>query len=89
MYLNIPTGPGTMLQKRAIYTTQGQKLTEDEVAGLKQLWWDVYKEDHEMTERLQLGRASAVSVSGGVLSPAWEDSVRAFQDKIAADVSAD
>lgn len=87
VYLNIPTGPGTVLQRRAIYTTQGQKLSEDDVQGLKKLWWDVHKEDHEMTERLQLGRASAVSISGGVLSPAWEDSVRHFQGMIANDVS--
>lgn len=87
VYLNIPTGPGTMIQKRAIYTTQGQKLSEEAVEGLRKLWWDVHKEDHEMTERLQLGRASAVSVEGGVLSPAWEDSVRAFQDLVASDVA--
>jgi choline monooxygenase len=87
VYLNIPTGPGTMLQKRALYTTAGQVLSEEEISGLKKLWYDVHKEDHEMTERLQLGRASQVSETGGVLSPAWEDSVRAFQELIARDVT--
>ncbi len=86
VYLNIPTGPGTMMQKRALYTTEGQPLTEDEVEGLKKLWWDVHKEDHEMTERLQLGRSSVAAQHGGLLSPVWEDSVRAFQDKVARDV---
>ncbi len=88
VYLNIPTGPGTMIQKRALYTTEGQNLTQEEVDGLKKLWWDVHKEDHEMTERLQLGRASTISEEGGVLSPAWEDSVRAFQEMVAQDVTA-
>ena len=87
MYLNIPTGPGTLLQKRAIYTTEDRVLSEAEIEGLKKLWWDVHKEDHEMTERLQLGRASEVSEAGGVLSPAWEDSVRAFQELVAHDVT--
>lgn len=87
-YVNIPTGPGTLLQKRGLYTTDGQTLSKAEVEDLKKLWWDVHKEDHEMTERLQLGRASTVAESGGVLSPAWEDSVRAFQELIAQDVIA-
>ena len=87
VYLNIPTGPGTMMQKRALYTTDGQALSEDEIDGLKKLWWDVHKEDHEMTERLQLGRSSNISAAGGVLSPAWEDSVRAFQELVARDVT--
>lgn len=87
VYLNVPTGPGTIMQKRALYTTEGQTLSDDEVAGLKKLWWDVHKEDHEMTERLQLGRSSVIANDGGVLSPAWEDSVRAFQEKIACDVT--
>jgi choline monooxygenase len=76
-----------MLQKRALYTTEGQQLSEDDIEGLKKLWYDVHKEDHEMTERLQLGRASDISEIGGVLSPAWEDSVRAFQELIAHDVA--
>ena len=87
MYLNIPTGPGTLLQKRAIYTTEDKVLSEAEIEGLKKLWWDVHKEDHEMTERLQLGRASEIAETGGVLSPAWEDSVRAFQELVAHDVT--
>ena len=87
VYLNIPTGPGTMTQKRAIYTTEGQRLSKKETEGLRKLWWDVHKEDHEMTERLQLGRKSTMSADGGLLSPVWEDSVRAFQEMVARDVA--
>ncbi|MEM1006222.1 MAG: aromatic ring-hydroxylating dioxygenase subunit alpha [Pseudomonadota bacterium] len=87
VYLNIPTGPGTMLQKRALYTTEGQDLSADEIEGLKKLWCDVHKEDHEMTERMQIGRASIIADKGGLLSPIWEDSVRAFQEMVARDVT--
>ena len=89
VYQNIPLGPDTMAQRRVLYTTEGQQLTDEEVEGLKSLWWDVHKEDHEMVERLQLGRSSPVSEAGGVLSPHWEDSVRAFQELVANGVSAD
>ena len=88
VYHNIPTSPETMAQRRVLYTTEGQNLTDDEVEGLKSLWWDVHKEDHEMVERLQLGRSSPVAEAGGFLSPHWEDSVRAFQELVANGVSA-
>ena len=35
-----------------------------------------------MLERLQQGRASDVAAGGGVLSPVWEDAVRAFQERV-------
>ena len=87
VYLNIPLGPDRMAQKRALYTTEGQVLSDDEVEALKSLWWDVHKEDHEMVERMQLGRASPVAATGGLLSPHWEDSVRAFQELIAESIT--
>lgn len=86
-YLNIPTGPGRMTQKRAIYTTGERPLDAAEIDGLRALWWKVHREDHAMTERLQAGRASEVARDGGVLSPVWEDSVRAFQDMVLRDVA--
>ncbi|MDE0521912.1 MAG: aromatic ring-hydroxylating dioxygenase subunit alpha [Boseongicola sp.] len=86
VYLNIPTGPDTMNQKRGLYTTGGKQLSASEVNDLKKLWWHVHKEDHEMVERLQAGRASQVSDTGGVLSPVWEDSVHAFQSLVARDL---
>ena len=85
-YLNIPVSPGKMRQKRVLYTTEGQVLSEKEIDGLKSLWWNVHKEDHEMVERMYQGRISDVAKNGGVLSPVWEDSVRAFQEKIASDL---
>lgn len=86
VYLNVPLGPNRMAQKRVLYTTKGQNLTDDEVKALKTLWWAVHKEDHEMVERMFAGRASPVAANGGLLSPVWEDSVRAFQEKIVGDL---
>jgi len=79
VHLNQPLGPGRTTQKRVIYTTEGYDLTKNEIENQKKLWWEVHKEDHEICERLQLGRASPVSIKGGLLSPHWEKSVRAFQ----------
>ena len=87
VYLNLPLGAGRTLQKRAIYSTEGQRLSEPEIEGLKKLWWDVHKEDHAMCERLQLGRSSPAAEDGGLLSPHWEDSVRAFQELVARAVT--
>lgn len=87
VYLNTPIGPTQMVQKRVLYTTEGQNLSPDEIEGLKKLWWDVHKEDHEMVERMMQGRASSAAADGGLLSPVWEDSVRAFQEKIVADLT--
>ena len=86
-YLNLPLGPDRMIQKRVIYTTEGQTLTEAEVTNLRDLWWSVHKEDHEMCERMQAGRASPAAAAGGVLSPHWENSVRAFQELVARSVT--
>ena len=82
VHLNLPLGPGRTTQKRVIYTTEGHVLTKIEIENQKKLWWEVHKEDHEICERLQLGRASPVSIKGGVLSPHWEKSVRAFQKHV-------
>jgi len=78
VYLNVPIGPNRTIQKRIIYTTEGKKISKSAINTLKKLWWDVHKEDHEICERLQLGRASLVAQDGGILSPYWEKSVYAF-----------
>ena len=70
-----------------IYDDRVLTLLAEEIEQLKKLWWEVHKEDHEMCERLQRGRNSPVSDDGGVLSPVWEDSVRAFQDLVIQSVS--
>ena len=79
VYLNTPVEPGITYQKRIIYTTEGYNLNQTEIKNQKKLWWSVHKEDHEICERLQLGRFSPISKDGGLLSPYWENSVRAFQ----------
>ena len=52
--------------------------------ALANLWRKVHAEDHALLERLQQGRASDVAAGGGVLSPVWEDAVRAFQERVVA-----
>ena len=83
VYLNTPTGPGVTLQKRAIYTTRDDHPGEDRVAALCKLWRQVHGEDHAICERMQRGRASPIAVDGGILSPHWENGVRAFQETVA------
>ena len=78
VYLNNPVKPGITTQKRIIYTTEGHNLNKQEINNQKNLWWKVHKEDHDICEKLQLGRSSPVSKKGGLLSPHWEKSVRAF-----------
>lgn len=82
VYVNLPAGPGKTHQYRAIYKTDGMAANERQTRELMDLWWNVHKEDHEMCERMQLGRASTVAADGGVLSPHWETGVRAFQELV-------
>jgi choline monooxygenase len=82
VYLNIPISPSVTSQKRIIYTTNGKVMTKQESDLAKKIWWSVHKEDHEICERLQEGRASPASNEGGLLSPYWEKGVQAFQKLI-------
>ena len=82
VYLNVPIAPGVTSQKRIIYTTDGKDMGKEEVNMVKNIWWSVHKEDHEMCERLQEGRSSPASEEGGLLSPVWEKGVQAFQKLI-------
>ncbi len=82
VYLNIPISPGVTSQKRIIYTTDGKEMGKEEANMVKNIWWSVHKEDHEMCERLQEGRSSPASEEGGLLSPVWEKGVQAFQKLI-------
>ena len=82
VYLNIPINPHTTIQKRIIYTVDGSKMSKEDIDITKKIWWSVHKEDHEMCERLQEGRSSPASNEGGLLSPHWEDGVKAFQKLI-------
>jgi choline monooxygenase len=82
VYLNVPIAPGVTSQKRIIYTTGGKDMGKEEIEMVKNIWWSVHKEDHEMCERLQEGRSSPASDGGGLLSPVWEKGVQAFQKLI-------
>ena len=79
IYLNIPIDPYTTSQKRIIYTVDGRQMSKQEIDMVKNIWWNVHKEDHEICERLQEGRSSPASNNGGLLSPHWENGVQAFQ----------
>ncbi len=79
VHLNVPIAADRTYQRRAIYLTDVDTAPVEEAEKLAKLWRGVHKEDHAICERLQAGRASAVAMDGGVLSPVWEDSVRAFQ----------
>jgi len=82
VYLNVPINPNTTSQKRIIYTTGRIKMSKEEIDITKKIWWSVHKEDHEICERLQEGRASPASNEGGLLSPYWENGVQTFQKLI-------
>ena len=86
VHLNIPAGSGETLQKRVVYVHRDSKITDEEIHKIRKLWQDVHKEDHDICERLQLGRHSDVAASGGLLSPHWEDSVRRFQELVVESV---
>lgn len=82
VHLNISTATDRTWQRRVIYTTEGNPVTQEQAQALSDLWRKVHIEDHEICERLQLGRASEVAATGGWLSPHWEDSVRRFQELV-------
>ncbi len=87
VHLNIPSGAGETSQKRVIYVHRDSRISEEDIEKTRKLWHDVHKEDHEICERLQLGRASSVAANGGLLSPHWENSVRRFQELVVESVS--
>ena len=87
VHLNIPVAPGKTRQQRAIYLTSGETPSVETAESLKKLWYDVHKEDHDICERLQRGRASPIAEEGGYLSPYWEDSLRRFQELVVDAVS--
>ena len=82
VHLNTALNAGQTGQRRAIYLLRDGDVPAGEIDALRDLWWKVHEEDHAMCERLQLGRRSAVADGGGWLSPAWETSVRRFQEMV-------
>ena len=84
--LNRPVAPDQTHQQRVIYRLGGAEPDAATLDKWRALTEDVIAEDRAMVERLQAGRSSPVAADGGVLSPVWETSERAFQDLIMAAV---
>jgi choline monooxygenase len=87
VHLNVPLAADRTRQRRVIYHTGEAALDAETIDGLADLWTKVHREDHEICERLQRGRASEVAEDGGVLSSHWEDSLQRFQDLVRAATS--
>lgn len=86
VYLHQPIDAGHTRQHRIIYTHKDADYSDPQVQQLKELWHSVHLEDHAMCKRMQQGRRSPLASDGGLLSPHWENSVRRFQELIAAAV---
>ncbi len=84
VYLHTPLGAECTDQKRVIYVHKDSSYSDVQVNDIAELWHSVHLEDHEMCVRLQQGRHSPLAEFGGVLSPHWENSVRRFQELVAA-----
>lgn len=84
VHLNSPLGVDRTEQKRVIYIHKNSEYDEAQTKHLAELWYSVHLEDHEMCIRLHKGRHSPLAAFGGVLSPHWENSVRRFQELVAA-----
>ena len=89
VHLNCPVNAGATTQRRVIYLHKDNDADAEQIQKISDLWYDVHKEDHEICERLQLGRKSTVAADGGLLSPHWEDSVRRFQELVVQSVGLD
>ena len=86
VHLNVPVSAGSTRQKRVIYLHKEANHPECYANELLELWRKVHLEDHEMCVRLQQGRHSPKADDGGLLSPAWENSVRRFQELVADEI---
>ncbi len=80
--LNSPIAPGLTHQRRVIYQIGGTKPSEASKEEWRRLNADVVREDWDMAERLQLGRASPVMADGGVMSPVWEVGEHGFDELV-------
>ena len=82
VHLNVPVAPNRTRQRRAMYSLGGDPSWAEDTEKLEKLWRSVHREDYDICERLQQGRASDVAAGGGVLSPVWEEAVRSFQELV-------
>jgi choline monooxygenase len=83
VHLNEPVSANRTNQRRVIYVHKDSDYSAAQIQDMKDLWYSVHLEDHEMCLRLQQGRKSPLATQGGVLSPHWENSVRKFQELVA------
>ena len=84
VHLNVPLAADRTHQRRVIYSLTGERPEAETVEGLKTLWSQVHREDHEICERLQQAAPSPLARDGGLLSPHWEDSLRRFEELVVA-----
>ena len=84
VHLNEPLDAGSTRQHRVIYTHKDADYSDAQIQALSDLWHSVHLEDHAMCIRLHQGRLSPLAAQGGLLSPHWENSVRKFQELVAA-----
>lgn len=82
VHLNVPLAPGRTRQTRVIYHLGDQLPSKEVIDGIAGLWRQVHREDREIVELLQAGRASPATEDGGLLSPAWETSVQRFHELV-------
>lgn len=82
--INTPLAADRTHQRRVIYQMGGEPLGTAELDAWRQLNCDVIAEDWAMARRLQVGRRSPVTTNGGLMSPTWESSSRAFDEHIVA-----
>ncbi len=85
--LNTPLSPSQTHQRRVIYQLGGEVPDQETRDAWRKLNEDVIREDWDMAERLQEGRASPAISDGGIMSPAWEVGEHGFDELIMAAVS--
>ena len=84
VHLNLPLSPDRTHQWRVIYHLGDETPSPEYAQRLCTLWQQVHREDHDIVEELQAGRASSAMDDGGLLSPHWETSVRRFHELLIA-----
>ena len=72
------TDPRKTWMEQAWYTTSGRVPSADEIARWKELEDQVIAEDIGVMSEVQAGVESVAVDDGGVLTPSWEDCIRAF-----------
>ena len=77
-HFRIPVSATSTIFKVNAYTTSGRQLDAEAIESWRRLALKVQHEDIQIQLEQQAGRRSPASKDGGVISPAFEKSVRAF-----------